>query len=164
MQEPPDRKPDWLDDDKTFSLKNVYTSLNKIISRILLQIGSKETGRYFCRSEPYLFFLPFHGKFHLTSAWPKTIERGLRKEGPHNFNIQKLILFTIFSMFLFDIWTLVKRFWVRNSKFFESSLLFFGSEHCSTKQVIKRFSFFSEINNAFVIMKYRRNARNLFII
>ena len=92
MQEPPDRKPDWLDDDKTFSLKNVYTSLNKIISRILLQIGSKETGRYFCRSEPYLFFLPFHGNFHLTSAWPKTIERGLRKEGPHNFNIQKLIL------------------------------------------------------------------------
>ena len=38
------RKPDWLDDNKSFSFKTLYSLLNKSLSKILLQIGSKETG------------------------------------------------------------------------------------------------------------------------
>ena len=45
MQGSPGRKPDWLNDNKSFSLKNLHSSLNKSLSKILLQIGSKETGR-----------------------------------------------------------------------------------------------------------------------
>ena len=46
MQESLGRKPDWLDYNKSFSLKNLYSSsLNKSLSKTLLQIGSKETGR-----------------------------------------------------------------------------------------------------------------------
>ena len=44
MQESPGRKPDWLDDNKLFSFKKLYILLNKSLSKILLQIGSKETG------------------------------------------------------------------------------------------------------------------------
>ena len=45
MQESTGRESYWLDDSKLFSLKNLYSSLNKSLSKILLQIGSKETGR-----------------------------------------------------------------------------------------------------------------------
>ena len=45
MQELPGRKRDWLDDNKSFWLKILYGSLNKSLSKILLQIGSKETDR-----------------------------------------------------------------------------------------------------------------------
>ena len=45
MQESPGRKPDWLDDNKSFSFKNLYSSLNQSLLKILLQIGNKETGR-----------------------------------------------------------------------------------------------------------------------
>ena len=82
----------------------------------------------------------------------KTIERGLHKERPHSFNIQILIiawpwallgsrLFIIFIMFSFNIWTLLRRFSARNSKLFGSSLLLFGSEHCSAKNVLKSSAF-----------------------
>ena len=43
MQESVGRKPDWLDDNK--SLKKLYSLLNKSLSKILVQIGRKETGR-----------------------------------------------------------------------------------------------------------------------
>ena len=45
MQDSPGRKPDWLDDNKLFSLENVYDWLHKSLSMVLLQVGSKETGR-----------------------------------------------------------------------------------------------------------------------
>ena len=45
MKESPGRKPDWLDDNKSFSFKNLYSSLNKSLSKILLQKGSKEAGQ-----------------------------------------------------------------------------------------------------------------------
>ena len=45
MQDSLDRKPHWLDDNISFSLKNLYSLLNKSLSKILLQIRSKETGR-----------------------------------------------------------------------------------------------------------------------
>ena len=41
MKESLDQKPDWLDDNKSFSLKNLYIFLNKSLSNMLLQIGSK---------------------------------------------------------------------------------------------------------------------------
>ena len=44
MQESPGQKSDWLDD-KSFLLKNLYSSLNKSLFKILMQIGSKETGQ-----------------------------------------------------------------------------------------------------------------------
>ena len=44
-------------------------------------------------------------------------------------------------MFSFDIWTLLGHISVRNSKFFGSSLLYFGSEHCSAKNVLKSSAF-----------------------
>ena len=44
MQESLGRNPDWLDDNKSFSFLKLYSSLNKSLSKILLQIGSKETG------------------------------------------------------------------------------------------------------------------------
>ena len=44
-------------------------------------------------------------------------------------------------MFSFDIWTLLRRCSVRNSKFFGSSLLFLGSEHFSAKHVLKSSAF-----------------------
>ena len=82
----------------------------------------------------------------------KIIERGLHKEGPHSFNIRILIiswpwallgsrLFIIFIMFSFDIWTLLRRLSVRNSKFFGTSLLFFGSKHCSAENALKSSAF-----------------------
>ena len=43
MQESVGRKPDWLDDNKL--LKKLYSLLNKSLSKILVQIGGKETGR-----------------------------------------------------------------------------------------------------------------------
>ena len=80
------------------------------------------------------------------------IERGLHKEGPHSFNIRILIvswpwallgfrLFIIFIVFSFDIWTLLRRFSVRNSKLFGSSLLVFSSEYWSAKNVLKSSAF-----------------------
>ena len=45
MQESPGQKPDWLDNDKSFSLKNLYSVLNKSLSKILQQIESKEAVR-----------------------------------------------------------------------------------------------------------------------
>ena len=50
-------------------------------------------------------------------------------------------MFIVVIIFLFDIWTLVRCFSVRNSKFFSSSLSFFGSEHCSGKNVFKSSAF-----------------------
>ena len=44
IQESPGRRPDWLEDNKSFSFKNLYSSLNRSLSKILLQIGSKEKG------------------------------------------------------------------------------------------------------------------------
>ena len=97
-------------------------------------------------------FFPFHRKFHLTKAWLKNNWKGLHKEGLHSFNLWILIiswpwallgsrLFIIFIMLSFDIWTLLRRFSVRNSKFFGSLLLFFGSEHYSAKNVLKSLAF-----------------------
>ena len=40
MQESPGRKSDWLDD-KSFSFENLYSSLNKILSKILANYFSK---------------------------------------------------------------------------------------------------------------------------
>ena len=37
--------PDRLDGSKSFSLKNLYSLLNKSFSKILLEIGGKETDR-----------------------------------------------------------------------------------------------------------------------
>ena len=71
------------------------------------------------------------------------------------------LFFVIFIMFTLHIWTFLRRFLVRNSKFFGSSLLCFGSEHCSAKNVLK-VSFFSKINNTCIFMKCRRNPQNLF--
>ena len=76
----------------------------------------------------------------------------IKKKGPHSFNIRVLIiswpwvllgsrLFIIFVTFSFDIWTLLRRFSVRNSTVFGSSLLFFGSEQCSAKNVLKSLAF-----------------------
>ena len=45
MQKSPARKPDWLDDNKSFPFNKLHSSLNKSLSKILLQIRSKETGR-----------------------------------------------------------------------------------------------------------------------
>ena len=39
MQESPGRKPNWLDDNKSFSLKKLYRSSNKSLSKILLVRG-----------------------------------------------------------------------------------------------------------------------------
>ena len=44
-------------------------------------------------------------------------------------------------MFSFDIWTSLRRFLLRNCKFFGNSLLFFGSEHCSAKNELKSSAF-----------------------
>ena len=44
MQESPGRNPEWLDDDdKLFSSKNLYSLLNKNLSKILMPIESKKT-------------------------------------------------------------------------------------------------------------------------
>ena len=40
-------------------------------------------------------------------------------------------------MFSSDTWALLRRFSVRNRNFSGTSLLFFGSEHCSAKSVLK---------------------------
>ena len=66
-------------------------------------------------------------------------------------------------MMSFDIWKIIRCFSGKNSKFFGSSLLFFGSEHCFAKKCGKKFSFFSKINNEFIIMKYWGNAGNRFL-
>ena len=135
--------------------------LNKTLTKILLQIRSKETGRQFLMHCLSFFFVdrmeirffPFHGKFHLTKAWFKKIEWDLHKEGPHTFDIRILIilwpwdlsesrLFIIFVMLSFNICTLhYKCFSVRNIKFYSSSLLCFGSEHCCSKKVLKGSAF-----------------------
>ena len=76
-------------------------------------------------------------------------------------------------MLSFDIWVLPRRFSVKNSKFFSSSLLPFGSEHCFEKKkcirkiynikYIKKYIFSSKINNKYIIMQYKGNARNVYI-
>ena len=45
MQESPGLKPDWLAEIKPLSRKKPNISLYKSLSKILLQIGSKDTGR-----------------------------------------------------------------------------------------------------------------------
>ena len=99
MQESMGRKPDWLDDNKSFSLKKLCSLLNKSLLKILVQIGRKETGRWFL--------------MHCLSFFC-----GLE---PH-------WLFSIPQEISFD-------------QFFGSSLLFFGSEHCSGKNVFKSSAF-----------------------
>ena len=136
MQESPGQRSDWLDDNTSFSLKNL---LNKSLSKILLKIRSKETGWQFlmhCLS--FFFFLQIRttlaffysiGNFIWLRHDLKIIERGLHKEGPHSFNIWILTiswpwpwlgsrLCIILIIFSFDIWTLLRRFPVRNSTFF----------------------------------------------
>ena len=94
----------------------------------------------------------FHRKFIWLRHDFKIIERGLHKERPRNFKIRILIiswpwallgslLFIILIMFSFYIWTSLKRFLLRNSKFFGNSLFFFDSEHCSVKNVLKSSAF-----------------------
>ena len=134
MQESPGQRPDWLDDNTSFSLKNL---LNKSLSNILLKIRSKETDRQFWCTV-YLFFLQIRttlaffysiGNFIWLRHDLKVIERGLHKEGLHSFNIWILIiswpwpwlgsrLCIILIIFSFDIWTLLRCFPVRNSTFF----------------------------------------------
>ena len=45
MQESPDLKPDWLAEIEPLSREKPNISLYKSLSKILPQIGSKETGR-----------------------------------------------------------------------------------------------------------------------
>ena len=47
MQESPGQTPGRLDDSKSFLSQNLYSLLNKSLSKILLQMRSKETGRWF---------------------------------------------------------------------------------------------------------------------
>ena len=47
MQESHGQTPDRLDDSKSFLSQNLYSLLNKSLSKILLQMRSKETGRWF---------------------------------------------------------------------------------------------------------------------
>ena len=100
MRESRGRKPDWLDDNKSFSIKNLYSSLNKSLSNILLKIGSKrQVGSFLCIVYPFFFFWRigttftfFHSivNFIWLSHDLKIIERGLHKKGPHNYNIRIL--------------------------------------------------------------------------
>ena len=79
----------------------------------------------------------------------KIIERGLHKEGSHNFNIfiswswklMELGLFSIFITVSFEIRTLLRRFSVRNDKLFGSSLFFVDNEHCSAKHILESSAF-----------------------
>ena len=45
MQESPGQKPDWLDDNKSFSFKNLYSSLNKSLSKIKLE-AKRQVGNF----------------------------------------------------------------------------------------------------------------------
>ena len=47
MQESPGQTPDRLDDSKSFLSQNLYSLLNKSLSKILLQMRSKEADRRF---------------------------------------------------------------------------------------------------------------------
>ena len=179
MQESQGCKPDCLDDSKSLSLKKLAKFV-ELKSFKYLTADWKQKDRsvvfdalfivFFCGLEPHCFFsIPEWLRYDL-----EITGRGSHKEGPHSFNIQILIisqpwpllesrLFTIFIMMSRDIWKIIKCFSGRNSKFFGSSLLLFGSEHCFAKKCVKKFSFFSEINNEFIIMKYWGNAWNRFL-
>ena len=74
MQESPGAKPDWLNDSKSFSLKNLYSSLNMSLSKIekkafqsLSVVFDALIINFLSGSEPHYFF-PFHKKFYLTKA------------------------------------------------------------------------------------------------
>ena len=141
IEESPGRKPDWLDDNKSFSFKNLYSSLNKSLSKIRLE-AKRQVGNFWYTVHHFLWIGTTLAFFHSIRnfIWLrhdlKIIERGVHKERPHSFNIRILIiswpgallgsrLFIIFNMFSFGIWTLLRRFSVRNSKLFGNSLLFF---------------------------------------
>ena len=55
IQEPPDVKPDWLADTKPLSRKRPNILLHKSLSKILLQIGSKDTEKCFLRFVCHVF-------------------------------------------------------------------------------------------------------------
>ena len=155
MEELPGRKPDWLDESKSFSLKTCSIKVfqgSYCRSEAKRQVGSfwRTVYHFFCGSELYWLFFHSMGDFIWLRHSLKIIEKRLHREEPNDLTMS------------FDTWTLLGRFSVITN-FLVSLLLFFGGEHYSAKNVLKKFNFFSKISNEFIIIKYRGYARNLFI-
>ena len=120
--------PDRLDGSKSFSLKNLNSLLNKSFEDLTGDRRQRD------RSVVFDKLFPFYKKFHVTKTWLKQLKVDI---WILFISWPWALFFVIFIMFTLHIWTFLRRFLVRNSKFFGSSLLCFGSEHCSAKNVLK---------------------------